>query len=97
MGDEDLEPAPEPADPEAGGGDARSRRRAIIPARTRAGATARLTTAATLVAVATGMFTLKSQIFPPSGAVRAAVGPYEVDVQQICRGLNLGLEGHRGR
>ncbi len=48
-----------------------------------------LTTLSTVVAVATGMFTLRDQIFPPEqGTATASVGQYQQSVGEICSALN---------
>lgn len=55
-----------------------------------------LTTLSTVVAVATGMFTLRNQIFPNSGGgADASPLAYEYSVGPICRGLNRDQEGLR--
>jgi len=47
-----------------------------------------LTTLSTVVAVATGMFTLRGQIFPSSGgSADASVSGYQVAVGNVCSGL----------
>jgi len=48
-----------------------------------------LTTLSTLVAVATGAFTLRSQIFAePAGSATASLAAYQQSVGQVCRDLN---------